>query len=226
LAAPWQQLGNTFFFCQYLKEHGGKQARGVFNTWWSDPPPIEPQLPHIADCAWTVGRLTHMPPELAKLVAVAQEARHKPLQNLPAGPFRREIRLTLEEGGHFFSDGLIEFRPTSEGFGVKAGRRGYVDFRFAARRGTFQRFVVRPWFRNLGSNAVLIQPGSTKTDAWLPLGENQDWQGEPLDATDRVRGRQDFFLRFQIESRPDLPGVTPCLARFVVEGEIAFEPRT
>ena len=66
LAAPWERPGNTFFFAKYLKQHGGEKARGIFNTWWAERrQPIATYLPHIADCAWSVGRLADVPPVLA-----------------------------------------------------------------------------------------------------------------------------------------------------------------
>jgi hypothetical protein len=221
LAAPWEQAGNTFFFCKYLKAHGGPGARGIFNTWWSDPPPLEERLPHIADCAWTVGRLAVMPPDLAKLISVAEEAEAKPLQHLGPGPFQKDLRLSLPDGGHFFSDGWIEFRPMPEGLGVKADRRGYLDFCFAAEKGTFERLSIRVWFRNLGHNAVLVQAGERKTDHWSVLGEDRDWQGEPLDLREHARGQCRVFVRFRAHSRADLKAVTACLTRLAVEGEVA-----
>ena len=221
MAAPWWQPGNTYFFCKYLKEHGGKHARGLFNTWWFAKKPVEPQLPHVADCAWTVGRLAKMPGRLRKLIAVAEEAAKKPLEHLRPGAFRKDINLHPKQAGHFFCSGWTDGRMgLSAGFAFKRGRKGHVDFRFAAEGGTFQELKMQPWFANIGENAILIGAKSNGAEKWVTVSENRDWKGDSLDLSKSVAGLRAFRLRFRAYNTSKKKGLKSCLTRFVVEGTV------
>ena len=221
MAAPWWQPGNTYFFCKQLKERGGKHARGLFNTWWFPKRPVGPQLPHIADCAWTVGRLAQMPGRLRKLIAVAEEAAKKPLEHLRPGAFRKDINLHPAHGGHFFCSGWTDGRMgLSVGFAFKRGRKGYVDYRFAADGGTFREFRIQPWFANIGENAILVGLPSDGGEKWVTVSESRDWNGESLDLSKNVVGVRAFRLRFRAYNASKKKGLKPCLTRFIVEGKV------
>ena len=171
-----------------------------------------------------------MPPVIEKLIAVAGEAKQKPQEHLRPGKFHKEFSLLLEDGGHFFSDGWVGGGPDSEdglsntrsiGFAVKADRIGHIDFRFATEEGTFQRFVVRPQFRNIGANAIRVTTAAKEEQAWVTVGENQDFQGEPITLAEHVRGKRQLILRFWVHGSPKLKQRTGALTRFIVEGEVA-----
>ena len=227
LAGPWFEPTNIFFFCKYLKEQGGTSARGLFNTWW-DNEPIDPFLPFMADCAWSGGKSAHAPAYLKNLISLAELAKKQPLRHLPEGNFHWDLSLHIEEGGYFFSDGSYICFPQREGgtrsgksigLALKPGAKGFIDYTFAAEKGTFKSVILRPWFKNVGTNGILLR--TSESADWVMVEENKNWSGADINLGKYVRGKQKFHLRFEMEADKTLKGRVGSLTRFIILGNIS-----